>query len=84
MPFRFPAHKLLVRQAAASPQLVIQMKYRQPPTLSRRQIMQHVQEHHRVHASGNRDEDAVPLPEEFPLSNVSLDLLDQLAHAGRV
>jgi hypothetical protein len=45
-----------------------------------RQLMQHMQQHHRIRPAGNRDQDSLPRPEEPAGENVLLDVMQQFAH----
>src|SRR6516225_8922447 len=41
-------NQTLVCRTAAPAQLMVQMRYRKPPTVVRRQVMEDMQQHHRV------------------------------------
>ena len=79
-PLRRAANQPLVGVAAPPTKPVIEMRHRQSPLMLPRQLMQHMQQHHRIRPAGNRHQDSLPRLEEPAGEDVLLDVVQQFAH----
>ena len=60
---------------------MIQMRHRQLPAMLRRQLVQHVQQDHRIHPARNRHQDPLPRAKEPTGADALLDVVQQFTHA---
>jgi len=61
---------------------VIEMSHRQLPFVPTPQFIHHVQEDHRIHPPGNREQSSLALPEQVVLGNVLFHSLSQFGHVA--
>ena len=80
-PSRSQSYELGVGVAADSPKQVIEMSCREHPAMLARQPAEHMEQHHRIDSSRNRDEnDLVGLKEILRLDSL-LNFGNQMAHS---
>jgi len=61
---------------------MIEMRYANPPAMRVRQLNQRIEQHHRIHTTGDRHENFLPARKQAPGLNPVFNALEKFAHAA--
>ena len=79
--FRRLPDEFFIRVTGAAAQLVVEMRDEDFPVILRSERIQRMQQHHRIHAAGNGDENFFAARKQLPFFDGNFHALEKFAHA---
>ena len=75
-------HEAKISGGGPSAQLMIEVSHDQTPAMSECQLVQNVEQHHRIHAAGNGHEHLGAILQQVMARDIFLHEADKLLHGG--